>query len=109
MIQHIKRHQYVLTALWHKQIGTEITSVLLSTAGHIIFTGDRDPEDVYSHDRLEEEYLNCLEKLNMEPTDLIKLARNGFEVADLNLDKKKDLFVEINKLVQEIDEGRFSE
>ena len=45
----------------------------------------------------------------MEPTDLIKLAKNGFEVADLNLDKKKDLFVEINILVQEIDEGRFSE
>ena len=67
-------------------------------------------DDPFSfNNTLEEEYLNCLEKLNMEPTDLIKLAKNGFEVADLNLDKKKDLFVEINKLVQEIDEGRFSE
>ena len=75
-----------------------------------VFVAPLSTDDPFSfNNTLEEEYLNCLEKLNMEPTDLIKLAKNGFEVADLNLDKKKDLFVEINKLVQEIDEGRFSE
>ena len=45
----------------------------------------------------------------MDPVDLIKLAKNGFEVADLNSEKKKALFAEINKLIQAIDEGRFSE
>ena len=67
-------------------------------------------DDPFSfNNTLEEEYLNCLENLNMDPVDLIKLAKNGFEVADLNSEKKKDLFAEINKLIQAIDEGRFSE
>ena len=57
---------------------------------------------------LEEEYINCIENLNMEPIDLVKLAKNGFEVADLHSEKKKEIFAEINHLIKEMDEGRFS-
>ena len=47
---------------------------------------------------LKAEYMACIEKMEMDWTDLLILAENGFRVADLDAIRKKESIVEINSL-----------
>ena len=50
---------------------------------------------------LTEEYETCIDKLGCSLADLATLAKNGFEVADIELDEKKSHQKEINDLLVE--------
>ena len=47
---------------------------------------------------LEDEYLACVEKLNLPPAKLVEIAKNGFCIANLPVDQKDYFLRQIDQV-----------
>jgi adenosine deaminase len=52
--------------------------------------------------RLNDEYLALADEAKMDKNTLIKIARNGFEVADLPAEKKRNYFSQLDAIKAEV-------